>query len=156
VATYLLGTACLVDIARGEGPAYEWYRGLEEQEGLFAPNIEISAFSVAAIELQFATEPPATTRESTLRQNLVGLISQFRIDDAIVGATPAVIEYWTQYLNYAIPYPSPGFPDDVLGFEEKLVLATAKAGNDGRGYILVDRKRPVHDELELLVHDPYA
>ena len=156
MATYLLGTACLVDIARGEGPAYEWYRGLEAQEGLFVPNVEISAFSVAAIELQYAAEPPTTTRESTLKQNLVGLINQFRIDSAIVGATPTVVEYWTQYLNYDSPYPAPGFPDDVLGFEEKLVLATAKAGNDGRGSILVDRRRPVHDELEQLVHDPYA
>jgi hypothetical protein len=156
VATYLLGTACLVDIARGEGAAYEWYRGLEAQEGLFAPNVEISAFSVAAIELQFEAEPPRTPRESTLKQNLVALVSQFRIDGAIVGAAPDVIEYWSQRLNYDIPYPEPGFPDDVLGFEEKLVLATAKVGNEGRGYILVDRKRPVHDDLELLVHDPYA
>ena len=156
MATFLLGTACVVDIARGEGPAYEWYRALEAQEGLFVPNVEISAFSAAAIELQYAAEPPQTTRESTLKQNVAALISQFRIDNAIVGATPEVIEYWSKYLNYDIPYPLPDFPDELLGFEEKLVLATAKAGNEGRGYILVDRKRPVHDELELLVHDPYA
>lgn len=156
MATYLLGTACLVDIARGEGPAHAWYSRLEEQEGLFVPHVEISAFSVAAIELQYEAEPPTTTRESTLKQNVVELINQFRLDGAVVGATPAVVEYWTQYLNAEISYPSPGFPDDVLGFEEKLVLATAKVGNEGRGYILVDRKRPVHDELELLVHDPYA
>ena len=156
MATFLLGTACLLDIARHEGRAYDWYRGLEAQEGIFAANVEISAFSVACIELQYAAEPPQSTRESTLRQNVGILIHQFRIEDAIVGATPEVIEYWIKYLNYDIPYPSPGYPDDTLGFEEKLVLATAKVGNDGRGYILVDRTRPIHAELELLVHDPYA
>ena len=103
MATYLLGTACLVDIARGEGPAYEWYRGLEEQEGLFVPNVEISAFSVAAIELQYAAEPPTTTRESTLTQNLVGLITAFRIASALVGATPSVGVDWRQSLTYDSP-----------------------------------------------------
>ncbi len=156
MATYLLGTACLLDIARYEGPAYDWYRGLEQQEGIFPPNVEISAFSVACIELQYAAEPPQSTRESTLKENVGILIKQFRIESAIVGATPDVIEYWTQYLNYDLSYPSPGYPDDTLGFEEKFVLATAKVGNEGRGYILVDRKRPIHAELELLVHDPYA
>lgn len=156
MATYLLGTACLLDIARNEGPAYDWYRGLEAQEGIFAANVEISAFSVACIELQYAEAPPQSMRESVLKQNVGILINQFRMEDAIVGTAPDVVEYWSRYLNGDIPYPSPGYPDDVLGFEEKLVLATAKVGNEGRGYILVDRWRRVHEELELIVHDPYA
>ena len=156
MAKYLLGTACLLDIARNEGRAYDWYHGLEEQEGIFSADVEISAFSIACIELHYVEEPPQSARESTLKQNVWILINQFRIEDAIVGATPDVIEYWSRYLNHNILYPSPEYPDDTLGFEEKLVLATAKVGNDGRGYILVDRKRDVHAELELLVHDPYA
>ena len=156
MATFLLGTACLLDIARREGPAYDWYRGLEEQEGIFYPEVVISAFSVVCLQTQFAEEPPQTPRESVLKANVDTLISQFRLADAIVGADPDVIQYWAENLNYDISYPSPGYPEDKLGFEEKLVLATAVVGNEGRGYILVDRRRDVHADLPLLLHDPYA
>ena len=156
MAYHLLGTGCLLDIARlNQGPAHRWYLSRAAQQGLFPDDIVISAFSVAQIEAHFRANPPETPAESQLEENVSRLIKQFALDDAIVGASPSVIEYWSRHLNFAIPYPTQKFPDDMLGFEEKLVLATAKKGNEGRGYILVDYKRDIHDQLQLLVHDPY-
>jgi hypothetical protein len=156
VAYYLLGTGCLLDIARyNHGPAHKWFLSRAAQHGLFPDDVVISAFSVAQIEALFRANPPSTPAESQLAENAFQLIKQFALDDAIVGATKNVIDYWSRHLNFPIPYPTPKYPDDMLGFEEKLVLATAKEGNEGRGYILVDHKRDIHDQLGLLVHDPY-
>jgi hypothetical protein len=159
VAHQLLGTQCLVDIALfNNGPAHRWFLGRAAQEGLFPEDIVISAFSVAQTDAHFRANPPSTPRATQLAANLSQLVSQFALDEAIVGASKDVVVFWSQHLNLPtpIPYPSPKYPDDVAGFEEKLVIATAKAGNAGRGYILVDRKRDIHDQLGVLVHDPYG
>lgn len=157
MAYYLLGTNCLLDIARlNNGPAHRWYLSRAAQEGLFPEDVVISAFSVALIEDLFRRTPPTTPAEKQLADNVFSLIEQFRLDGAIVGASQEVVAYWSRQLHGEIPYPTPRYPDDTAGFEEKFVIATAKVGNEGRGYILVDRKREVHEQLGLLVHDPYA
>ena len=156
MAYYLLGTQTLLNIALlDNGRAHLWYLHRSAQPGVFPDDIVISAFSVALIEAHFKSNPPASAPERQHLQNVRQLIKQFNLDGAIEGASPEVIEYWSEYLDYEIPYPSSNYPDDLLGFEEKFVLATAKKGNVGRGYILVDYKRNIHDQIGVLVESPY-
>ena len=143
---------CLFDIARlKDEPARRWFLRRSAQPGLFPDDVDISAFSVALLEAVFRVNPPANPGQSQHFKNIRQLVKQFRLDDAIVGASPEVIEYWREHLNHAIPYPTPKYPDEMLGFEEKFVLATAKVGNEGRGYILVDHKQAVHDQIGVLL-----
>jgi hypothetical protein len=156
MSSYLLGTQCLFDLGRNDGGALQrWFEGQAPQRGLFVEDIALSAFSVAIIERHFALNPPAKPAERTLRDNLTVLIERFWTADHIVGASAGVIKAWMRFRDDPIRY---GFPDGSVqrcGFEEKLVLATAMCGNNGRSFILLDHAQTVFADLGIAFQDPY-
>lgn len=157
MALYLFGTQCLFDLGLYDGgPVQRWFEARSAQQGLFADDVAICAFSAAVIHLHYRRNPPADAAEATHMTNLEGLIKQFEVANQVVGASPAVVAKWAATLAaLPIEYEYPDGSRQRCGFEEKLVLATALCGNHGFPYILIDRKQPVHDQLGIQVEDPW-
>ena len=156
MSSYLLGTQCLFDLGRNDGGALQqWFEGQAPQRGLFVEDIALSAFSVSIIARHFALKPPANTAERTLQDNLAILIKRFGTANQIVGASPAVIEAWTRFRDDPITYRLPDGETQRCGWDEKLVLATAMCGNNGRSFTLLDRTQTTFTDLNIAFQDPY-
>ncbi|MBS0476196.1 MAG: hypothetical protein JSR28_13770 [Proteobacteria bacterium] len=156
MSSYLLGTQCLFDLGRNDGGALQqWFEGRAPQRGLFVDDIVLSAFSVSIIHRHFALKPPTKPAERTLQDNLVILIKRFGTADQIVGASPAVIDAWTRFRDDPITYRLPDDSTQRCGLEEKLVLATAMCGNNGRSFTLLDRTQTAFTDLNIAFQDPY-
>lgn len=107
--------------------------------------------------LNFTSKPirPKKTAQITHEKNLEKLITKFKAANQVLGASPEVINEWASLADKEIEYPYPVGSSSFIGFEEKLILATAICGNQGLSFILVDRRQPVHDELGIRVEDPW-
>jgi hypothetical protein len=157
VGPYLVGTQCLFDLGLHDGgPVQRWFEAKSAQQGLFADDVVVSAFSVAAVRLHYRRTPPRNAAEATHHGNLDGLIRQFEVANQVVGASPAVVATWTDALAAVlIEYEHADGSRQRCGFEEKLVLATAICGNQGFPFVLIDRKQAVHADLGIVVEDPW-
>lgn len=153
VEILILGTQCLVDVAKGDGnPAHAWY-DLQEQKGVQFGDICISAFSIAQMKFFFAKNPPGDADEKALEANLNSLFSDFETAGAVIGCSPAAANYWADFLDEVVIYDLPS-PHEVG--TEAIVIATVAAGHEGIPCRLVDLLQPIHKQLNISVYDPYA
>ena len=157
VGPYLIGTQCLFDLGLHDGgPVQRWFEAKSAQQGLFADDVLVSAFSAAVVRLHYRRQPPRNAAEATHKSNLEGLLRQFEVANQVVGASPAVGAKWTDSLaELTIQYVYPDGARERYGFEEKLVLATAICGNQGFPFVLIDRRQAVHAQLGIVVEDPW-
>jgi hypothetical protein len=152
MATYVLGTRCLLDIAKKDGnKAQLWYEGLAAQ-GVHFGDVCISAFSVALIRFLFDDHPPVTPGDRQLQVNN-RLIDQFKTADAVLGCSQDAVYYWAENLGEGLEYDQPP-PSRKIG-SEALVLATVATAPRSAQYRLVDRLQSIHSQLIISVFDPY-
>jgi hypothetical protein len=153
MATYVLGTQCLLDIAKKDGnKAQLWYEALAAQ-GVYFGDVCISAFSVALIRFHFDDKPPSTPGDRQLQSNVNHLIDQFKTAGAVIGCSPDALYYWADNLGQGVQYDQPPPAHDVGA--EAIVLATIAVAPLSAQYTLVDRRQAVHQQLTITVHDPY-
>jgi len=153
MAIYVLGTQCLLDIAKKDGNrAQIWFDGMAARNQHFG-DVTISAYSVALVQFLFEDHPPVTLADRQLKINVDLLIDQFKITHAVLDCSKEAIYYWAHNLGRGIQYDQP--PPAIEIGAEALVLATVATPPPGVQYTLVDRRQTVHQQLALSVHDPY-
>lgn len=151
--TYVLGTQCLLDIAKQDGnKAHLWYEALAAQ-GIYFGEVCISAFSVALIRFLFDDNPPRTPGDRQLQFNVTHLIDEFKTAGAVIGCSPDAVFYWAANLGQGVQYDQPPPARDIGS--EALVLATIAVAPAGSQYVLVDRRQSVHKQITISVLDPY-
>jgi len=153
MAMYVLGTQCLLDIAKKDGnPAQRWFEGLAARN-IHLGDVCISAISVVFLRFYFDDHPPQSPATRQLQTNLNLLIDQFKTAGAVLGCSREAVYYWADTLGNNVQYdqPPPARAIDI----EALVLATVAVPPPGRQYTLVDRAQAVHQQLSIAVHDPY-
>jgi len=78
--------------------------------------------------------------------------------DAVLPMTDAAIQIWVHYLQDDLQYMGPAGMMLPIGFEEKMVIATAIAGFQDVPISMVTRREVAHDHLRvvgLTIEDPY-
>jgi hypothetical protein len=152
---YLLGTQCLLDIAKKDGnKAEQWYKSLATQGLYLGSDVYISAFSVVQLRFFFVNHPPVTAGDRTLISNVEKLIRKFKNAGGVLGCPAEAAYYWAERLGEHVTYDQPQ-PPRKLPAEEAVVLATAAVNNGGNSCVLVDRRQQIHQTLNIRVHDPY-
>lgn len=152
MAIYILGTQCLLDIAKKDGnKAQQWFEALAGQ-GIQFGDVCISALSIAQLRFFFDKHPPATPGDRQLQANVALLTAQFETADAVIGLSVAAAKYWAHSIGENLIYHHPR--QRPMG-TEALVLATVAVGHQGTSCTLADRLQPVHTQLGITVHDPY-
>jgi hypothetical protein len=154
MARYLLGSQCVVDIVkRVNMPPQRWVEEADAR-GIDGRDVYISAMTPTILRRAARTDPGL----ALLQSNLDLFTDRYLQRGQIAAITKRIADKWDDLvdlqLNYlnrkgaAVPYSS----------REKLVLATAIEGLDGRPFILVERHQPAHDTLRpygLELEDPY-
>jgi hypothetical protein len=150
---YVLGTQCLLDIAKNDGnEAHRWFERLASQ-GVHVSDLRISACSIALLRFHFDDNPPRTPGDHQLQVNLNRLITRFKNAHAVLGCSMESICYWADNLGDSITYDRPP-PRKLIGVEA-LVLATVATGDPVNPYTLVDRHQTIHQQLNIATFDPY-
>jgi hypothetical protein len=153
MAIFILGTQCLLDIAKQDGnKAQQWYAGLAARN-LLLGDVCISAFSVAQLRFFFDDNPPTTPADRQLQTNVNLLIDQFKLAGAVLGCSVEAVDYWAEKLGNGCQYDQPPPAKNIE--IEALVIATVATAHPGIQYILVNRRQAIHQQLNISVLDPY-
>lgn len=156
---YLLSTQSLVDIAMRDGSACEqWLTNADAREpAIYDTDIFISAVSPALIAQLLERMPHDADREA-LRQATDALIERFVGRGQVVDVTKAIADTWGALIGMTLTYTKDDHTEGDYPSGEKLVMATAIKGTEGRPYILVAARQPAHTALEplgLALEDPH-
>jgi hypothetical protein len=159
VPRFLLGSECLLELARGvDNPQRRWLRA-SRVRGIVLPDLAISAMSPALIARTFRMrEQSAGTLDATmldLRERCELMIQEHRIRGTILPVSDEAVSRWRLMDSLELRYRRRDGTDYPMGIEEQLVLATAMAAH----LTLVDRRQPAHAVLAppgLLIEDPEA
>jgi hypothetical protein len=157
---YLLGTQIIVDVARGtDNSAARWLVRMDRV--ITSRDIKVSTMSWAAIEIEFqnlARVSELTRSQRVLRERIGRVFEKYRSLGSVLPVTDKAIQVWVKHLQDSIEYSDSAGTMRLIGFEEKLVLATAIAGWQDVPIVLVARHEVVHAHLRILgleVRDPY-
>jgi len=154
---YLLGSQCLVDIAKSTGLAPEqWFRTVESR-GVDGRDVYISAVTPMILTSAFdrATQLPAL---AAIRGNSDTLITRFVRAGQMAPITKEIADRWGELPEFDLTYETANGEIKCYPFQQKLVLATAIEGLDGRPFTLVDKRQKAHQDLEslgLVLEDPH-
>jgi predicted nucleic acid-binding protein len=150
---YLLGVQCLLDIAKhADLPAERWMTSAEER-GIDMTDIYISAVS-PMILLSALDKAPVSGYIQQLRENVETIVQRFVDRRLIAPVTKEIADRWGKILPQPFTYKDGAGVTHKYTFHEKLVLATALEGIEGRPFVLVDRRQEAHRELNLDLEDP--
>ncbi|MDP6344272.1 MAG: hypothetical protein QF578_06580 [Alphaproteobacteria bacterium] len=154
---YLLGSQCLVDIARRvQSPAEQWFATAGER-GIDASDVYISAVTPMILRSTFKAAAPSPT-VTAIRENSENLVNRFARSRQLAPVTQEIADRWGQLLDFDLSRETADGETKLYRFQEKLVLATAIEGLDGRPFVLVDKRQSAHDKLAPLgldLEDPY-
>jgi predicted nucleic acid-binding protein len=150
---YLLGVQCLLDIAKhADLPAERWMESAEAR-GIDMNDIYISAAS-PMILLSALDKAPASGYIQQLRENVETIVQRFVDRKLIAPVTKEIADRWGKILPQPLTYNDDAGVTHKYTFHEKLILATALEGIEGRPFVLVDRRQEAHRELNLDLEDP--
>lgn len=152
---YLLGSQCLVDIAKRSAlPPELWLNGADDR-GIDGRDIYISAVTPMIVARGLKEDDP---NFAGMRDNLDGLIDRYMQWNQVAPVTKKIADEWGKILDLSLHYVNSKGEKKLYAFHEKLVLATAIEGLNGRPFTLVERHQPAHDVLAprgLVLEDPY-
>ena len=156
---YLLSTQSLVDIALRDGSAPErWLANTDARDpAIYDTDIFISAVSHALI-VQLLDRMPRDADREALRLATEALIERFVGRGQVVDVTKAIADTWGALVCMTLTYTKDDNTQGQYPSGERLVMATAIKGTDGRPYILVARREPAYTALEplgLALEDPH-
>jgi hypothetical protein len=155
MARYLLGSQCVVDIAKRIQLAPErWFDGAGAK-GIDGRDIFISAITPTILSRALRGD----SKTAPLRNALEKLIDRFVQLRQVAEVTKGIADKWDEIVDLSLDYVNTKGVTKPYSSLERMVLATAIEGLDGRPFILVERHQPAHDELQahgLELTDPYA
>jgi hypothetical protein len=159
MARYLLGSQCLVDVAKRVGLAPEIWLTKAGDRGIDARDVYISAVSPMIIEAAFRGAP-RTPELQRLRDNVDMLTQRYVAGGLVAPITKNIADLWGKLLvlDTDLTYVNSAGKTELYNFHEKLVFATAIEGISGRPFILVERHQKAHDTLAplgLVLEDPF-
>jgi hypothetical protein len=154
---YLLGSQCLVDIAKGIDLAPQrWLRDAGDR-GIDGSDIYISAVTPMILGANFEAAPKSPTNQR-LRENVEKLVQRYVAANLVAPITKDIADEWGKILPLDLTHRQSSGVEKAYTFHEKLVFATAIAGIDGRAFTLVERRQKAHNDLAvmgLVIEDPY-
>jgi hypothetical protein len=144
----------LLDIAKNADlPAQHWMETAEAR-GIDMRDVYISAVTPMIIS-GVLEKQPNSPRIQQLRENVETIAQRFVDRKLIAPVTKEIADRWGKILPHPYTYLNAAGETKKYTFHEKLVLATALEGIEGRPFVLVDRRQNAHQELNLAVEDPY-
>ncbi|HYL76640.1 MAG TPA: hypothetical protein VEU96_20670 [Bryobacteraceae bacterium] len=157
MAWYLLGSQCLIDIAkRIDLPPERWLAAAGER-GIDGKEIYISAVTPMILASAFERAHQNAALQA-LRENTEILITRLARSGQVAPVTMDIADRWGKLLKLTLEYiASPGHTKPYHD-PERLVLATAIEGLLGRPFVLVEKRQPAHGALAslgLVLEDPY-
>lgn len=154
---YLLGSQCVLDIAKRIGcPPEQWFLATDKR-GINARDVYISAVTPMILASAFA-RVEQTPDIAAIRANSDKLITRFDRAGRIAPVTKEIADRWGELLEFDLTYETADGETKLYRFHQKLVLATAIEGLDGRPFTLVDKRQKAHQDLEslgLVLEDPH-
>lgn len=153
---YLLSTQALLDVAKQAGlPAQRWLEAAGAR-GIQSSDVHISAVSPMILTRAFrqAEQSPA---HDAVRRACESLVKRFAQAGQVVPVTQEIADRWGELLEYELSYTNAAGESKLFDSHEKLVMATAIEGIDGRPFVLVSRRHPAHGALKplgLQLEDP--
>jgi len=157
VARYLLGTQCVVDLARGANlPPERWLKSLDPKQ-VVASDIRISVVTPMILTATFAAQEQ-TPFVAALKQACESLLRRFVLGKRMVPVSKEIADRWGTLLPFTLTYLNIDNQPADYDFRERLIMATAIEGVDGLPFTLVDRTQPGHTALKpigLQLLDPY-
>jgi hypothetical protein len=157
MAQYLLGSQCFLDIAKTANLSPERWLAKAGERGIDGGDIYISAATPMILSATLARET-ASPGLTVLRENIEILVRRYVGGLQVVSVTKEIADRWGTLLDLELNYKSRLGTIGSYRFHEKLVLATAIEGLNGRPFVLVERNQAAHDALRpfgLKVEDPY-
>jgi hypothetical protein len=124
-----------------------------EARGIDMNDIYISAVTPMII-LTALEKAPVSGYIQQLRENVETIAQRFVDRRLIAPVTKEIADRWGKLLPQPLSYNDDAGAMHKYTFHEKLVLATALEGIEGRPFVLVDRRQEAHRELNLDVEDP--
>ncbi|MEL7519040.1 MAG: hypothetical protein AAFN48_08810 [Pseudomonadota bacterium] len=165
---YLLTTQTLINLARKQNLAAErWVEGATGR-GVFSDDLYISAVTRPRIDLIVqdylqkiadGTAPEDLTEDYVRRlaENASKLCDIFEAAGRILSANEAVLTRWVSLLNDTKLGRGKGKAFAPLSSIERLEIATAAAGHNGKTYILLGKNEPHLKRINgLQIEDPAA
>src|SRR5580658_4430930 len=140
---YLLGSQCLLDIAKGIGqPPQVWLQSAGER-GIDGADIYISAVTpmILAATFDAAAQSPVNQR---LRDNAERLVQRYVQQNQVAPVTKEIADQWGKLLPLDLTHGESSGIVKLYRYPEKLVFATAIVGIGGRAFTLVDRRQQAH------------
>jgi hypothetical protein len=164
MARYLLGTQCLMDVAKSIGlPPQRWFETAAKR-GIDRSDVFISAVSPMILRTAFETAAKRSADAATkanyaaIRKNTDILTGRLVSAGSVVPMTKEIADRWGELLELKLTYENKTGEVAEYKFPEKLVFATAMVGIDGVPFSLVEKSQQAHGALAalgLLVEDPY-
>ncbi|WP_136661751.1 hypothetical protein [Nitratireductor sp. XY-223] len=161
---YLLSSQSALDIAKRLNlPAERWLEAAVSR-GLYEDDICISAVVpmtvMHTIEMEIAAarseKDPTLASLGKLKTNAQRFLAAFQQSDRIVAMDQQIASRWGDLLDMTITYADPNGVAYEIESAEKVELATASIGRDGRGFVYVERRQSAHRTIpDLVVECPY-
>lgn len=155
MARYLLGSQCVVDIAKRIRLAPErWFDGAGAR-GIDGRDIYLSAITPTILSRALR----GNSKTKPLQKSLEVLIDRFVQLRQVAPVTKRIADKWDEIVDLPLEYVNAKGVTKPYSSLERMVLATAIEGLDGRPFLLVERHQPAHDVLKaygLELTDPYT
>lgn len=161
---YLIGTNCLVEIAKGtKRPPQLWLDNavhrLIDQTDIYISAVTPMILNVAfEFQKREASDAARSLQLAQLHSNVTTLVDRFVAMSLVAPVTKEIADTWGELLPLELGFQNAKGRPDRYNFQEKLVLATAIRGINGRPFTLLERRDSAHQALEsrgLVVEDPY-
>ncbi len=161
---YLLSSQSVLDIVKRLGlPAERWLEAATSR-GLYEDDICISAVVpmtvTHTIDMEIAAaraaRDPTLASLGKMKTNAQRFLAAFQQNDRIVAMDQRIAVRWGDLLDMTITYADPNGVAYEIESSEKVELATASIGRDGRGFVYVDRRQTAHEAIpDLVVECPF-
>ena len=161
---YLLSSQSVLDIVKRLNlPAERWLEAAASR-GLYEDDICISAVVPMTVMHKIDMDIAAArmARDETLaglgimKKNARLFLDAYQESDRIVPMDQGIAARWGDLLDMTLTYADPDGVAYEVESSEKVELATASIGRDGRGFVYVDRRQTAHQTIpDLVVECPF-
>ncbi|EHK54850.1 hypothetical protein [Allomesorhizobium alhagi] len=159
MAAYLLGSQAVLDIAKNLNlPAEKWLRAAGERR-IIEDDLCISSVVPMTVMHTIDSWIHEARRQRSgslaalgaMKRNAERFLGAFMQNDRIIPMDHKIAERWGDLLDMDIVYADEDGATYGVGSAEKVELATASVGRDGRPFIYVDRLQAAHTLVPNLV-----
>ena len=161
---YLLSSQSVLDIVKRLNlPAERWLeaaasRSLYEDDICISAVVPMTVMHTIDMEIAAArkSKDAALASLGKMKTNAQRFLAAYQQNDRIVAMDQRIAARWGDLLDMIITYADPDGVAYEIESSEKVELATASIGRDGRGFVYVDRRQDAHQSIpDLVVECPF-